>query len=110
MTQNCAIDLVSLKNEANDFFKAKDYDKAIALYSALVESSHGSQAGASDTQSLVQTALSNRALALFKLDRFEDAVKDCTAVLASEGSGSGALPWPLPEAQRVKGNQPQSQP
>ena len=76
--------VVQLKADGNGHFKAKDYAAAVASYTQAlgVEGDDGAQA----------TALrSNRAACYLALERFEDAVADCDAVLEGEPGHTKAL-------------------
>ena len=60
------------KNKGNEAFKAGDFNEALVYYnrSILLQQS--------------PVLFNNRAITYIKLERFEDAIKDCNKVLAEE--------------------------
>eukprot|EP00899_Mesostigma_viride_P019569 jgi/Mesvir1/27613/Mv07347-RA.1 len=69
-----------LKNQGNEWYKRKDYDKAVAKYTAalkILPSSH--------------IILANRAQAYLKLNRHADAIADCDKALALDARNVKAL-------------------
>jgi tetratricopeptide (TPR) repeat protein len=91
--------MVELKNEGNKLFAEKEYLKAIEVYGNAIslitedEEQHRSNSQASDDAAAKEVAkvLGNRAESLLLLERFEDALSDCTSALRYDPSFAKAL-------------------
>eukprot|EP00884_Botryococcus_braunii_P009460 jgi/Botrbrau1/18515/Bobra.0072s0090.1 len=70
----------ALKGEGNDAFKKGDYQQAVKLYSKAL-----------DLDPHYHVVRSNRAMALLKMERYEDAELDCDHVLIKEPNNVKAL-------------------
>eukprot|EP00794_Sanderia_malayensis_P011962 gene11962-13199_t len=70
---------ISEKDKGNEAFKAGDFEESIVYYNRSL-SIHP-----------VITVYNNRAIAYIKLNKYEDAIKDCNKVLANESDNIKAL-------------------
>lgn len=69
-----------IQDDGNREFKAGDYEGAVASYSKAIQLD-GSMAAARN----------NRAMALLKLERWQEALTDCEAVLSSDAGNVKAM-------------------
>lgn len=73
----------TLKAEGNEFFKAKQWEDAIRMYTEAIE--------ANDDQSVVAQCYCNRAAGYMQTSQFSEALDDCTAALAIDADYFRAL-------------------
>lgn len=73
--------LASLKDEANNAFKANQSEEALAKYAQILELADQDKETDGEAKKFKAVIYSNRAILLSKLSRYQESIHDCTKAL-----------------------------